>query len=235
MINPEKTDGMNKQSVDSIIFDMDGTLWDAVDSYCLIWDTTFAEMGYKADPVTRQQLLGLMGSYLQDIIKALAPDITDLPAFLKRLEHNEHTMMTRLGGRLYPGVKETIAGLSRDYRLFMVSNCGEFGLDNFLVYTGLKPYFTDTRTHGGTRRPKSENIRDLIDRYNLIRPVYVGDTQGDADQAHSAGIPIIYAAYGFGQIADPDYIIDSITELPAVAGGIGSDKCTNTNTFGRNG
>ena len=30
---------------DSLIFDMDGTLWDAVDSYVAVWDATFAEFG----------------------------------------------------------------------------------------------------------------------------------------------------------------------------------------------
>ena len=29
-----------KEKFDSLIFDMDGTLWDAVDSYCEIWNVT---------------------------------------------------------------------------------------------------------------------------------------------------------------------------------------------------
>ncbi|MBQ7851826.1 MAG: HAD hydrolase-like protein [Muribaculaceae bacterium] len=41
------------QKFDSIIFDMDGTLWDAVDSYCKIWDKTFNQMNIDA-PITRR-------------------------------------------------------------------------------------------------------------------------------------------------------------------------------------
>ncbi|MDE6396598.1 MAG: HAD family hydrolase [Muribaculaceae bacterium] len=194
---------------------MDGTLWDAVDSYCTIWDTTFAELGISAPPVTREKLLSHMGQYLEQILAALAPDAGGrLPELLARLEDNEHTMMKTLGGRLYPGAYETVRKLSGKYKLFMVSNCGEFGLDNFLEFTGLKPFFTDWLTHGGTRKPKAENIRDLVERYNLRRPVYVGDTQGDADQAARAGIEMIFAAYGFGTVTQPDAVIGSITALP---------------------
>ena len=32
-------------SCDGLIFDMDGTLWDAVDSYVKIWNATIAECG----------------------------------------------------------------------------------------------------------------------------------------------------------------------------------------------
>ncbi len=31
------------KNYDSVIFDMDGTLWDAVDSYCRVWNATIAE------------------------------------------------------------------------------------------------------------------------------------------------------------------------------------------------
>ena len=206
---------MEKAAIDSVIFDMDGTLWDAVDSYCKIWDTTFAEVGIVAPHVTREQLLTHMGQYLEQILAALAPDAGDkLPELMARLEENERTMMKTLGGRLYPGAFETVEELSKKYKLFMVSNCGEFGLDNFLDFTRLKPFFTDWLTHGGTRKPKAENIRDLVRRYNLKRPVYVGDTQGDADQAAAAGVEMIYASYGFGTVSHPDEVIPSITRLP---------------------
>ncbi len=205
---------MENIKIDSVIFDMDGTLWDAVDSYCRIWDTTFADLGISAPPVTREKLLTHMGQYLEQILAALAPEVDNLPALLKRLEENEHTMMKTLGGRLYPGAFDTVKKLSEKYSLFMVSNCGEFGIDNFLEFTKLKPFFKDWLTHGGTHRPKSENIRDLMERYSLRRPVYVGDTQGDADQASRAGIEMIYAAYGFGTVRHPDEVIGSITELP---------------------
>jgi phosphoglycolate phosphatase len=36
----------------------------------------------------------------------------------------------------------------------------------------------------------------------LQSPVYVGDTTGDRDSAAKAGVPFIYANYGFGKVDD---------------------------------
>lgn len=115
---------------DSYIFDMDGTLWDAVDSYCAVWNRTFEECGVNVAAVTRPQLEALMGTPLDGICRALAGD-TALPAgFMERLHANEVGMMPSLGGRLYPDVRSTLEALkARGARLFMVSNCdaGEIG------------------------------------------------------------------------------------------------------------
>ena len=43
--------------------------------------------------------------------------------------------------------------------------------------------------------------------------VYVGDTQGDANSCKEAEIPMIYAAYGFGEVEKADASIQSFDEL----------------------
>jgi len=53
----------------------------------------------------------------------------------------------------------------------------------------------------------------IIQRNNLINPVYVGDTEGDLKASRYAGIPFIYARYGFGNVKEFDYVIDSFEEL----------------------
>jgi len=223
-INAATAPAHSVQNIDALIFDMDGTLWDAVDSYCIIWDKTLDEMGVCHRHVTRTELLGMMGMYLNDIIARLAPEMTGNTEFLARLEENEARMMPVLGGRLYPGAKAVIEELSHRYRLFMVSNCGPFGLDNFVNYTELKPYFTDLLSHGMTRVSKAENIRTLCGRYGLKRAVYVGDTAGDGANARAAGAEIIWAAYGFGHIDNPDAVINDIRELPDAVAALDKTK-----------
>lgn len=197
---------------DSIIFDMDGTLWDAVDSYCKIWDTTFSQMG-KIQTVSRQELLECMGMPINEIFHKIVKVNVDEQIFLELLDNNEREMMPLLGGKLYNGVLEGIKLLSTRYKLYMVSNCGADGLKNFLTFTQLMPYFSSTLTHGETLLSKAENIKLLISQHNLRQAVYVGDTQGDCNAAHKAGIPMIYAKYGFGKCEDAEHEIESFPQL----------------------
>lgn len=201
---------------DSLIFDMDGTLWDAVDSYCAVWDATAASMGI-ARTVDRRELLPLMGKPLEEIYRALMSHARiDSQEFMQRLGRCEAELMPRLGGRLYPGVRETLNALSdRGVRLFMVSNCSASGLDNFLDFTGLRPLMVDALSFGTTGCDKDVNMRRLRDVYSLKAPAYVGDVQRDADSTHAAGLPFIWAAYGFGSVLadDYEYRIDSFDQL----------------------
>ena len=200
---------------DSIIFDMDGTLWDAVDSYCRIWDTSFAQCGISHAPVTREELISQMGRPIEDILHTLMPALDGDKDFLELLDRNESKMMTQLGGRLYQGVAEIIPELSKTHKLFIVSNCLSDGLTNFLTFTGLTPYFTDTLTYGETGRDKGDNIAEIVSRHNLRRPVYIGDTISDEAACRKAGVNFIWAAYGFGKAVSPDSVINAFDELPA--------------------
>ena len=59
-------------------------------------------------------------------------------------------------------------------------------------------------------------IRDrlIMQRNNITRAVYVGDTAGDEQSARVAGIPFVYCAYGFVEAVAPDYTIQSFAQLP---------------------
>ena len=196
----------------SIIFDMDGTLWDAVDTYADIWNETYRMLGIEAR-MTRAQLLDCMGLTLSTIIKRLNPEGIDEAQFTAALRKVDSRLMPVKGGTLYPGVREGLARLAERFPLFMVSNCGPHGLDYFLRYTGLTPYIKDTLTNGQTRLSKADNIKLMIERHNLSDAVYVGDTQTDCDAAHRAGIPMIYMGYGFGECHDADFRMHSFTQL----------------------
>ena len=201
-----------KDKFDSIIFDMDGTLWDAVDSYCQIWNTTFEQFELK-QVVTRDELLKCMGMPIDEIFRQIIKVNVDPQKYLELLDKNEQEMMPILGGKLYTGVAEGIKFLSPHYKLFMVSNCGADGLKNFLSFTKLDQYFCDSLTHGETLLSKADNIKLLIERHGLKNAVYVGDTQGDCNAAHKAGIEMIFAKYGFGECEDAEYTIESFPQL----------------------
>lgn len=199
---------------DSFIFDMDGTLWDAVDSYCAVWDEAYRRLG-QPYVLTRDSLKVCMGLPLDEIFARVSPGATiDYDTFKTTLRAVEAELMPRFGGRLYPGVRETLQQLNqRGYRLFMVSNCSPIGLPNFLTYTGLTRFFTDTLSFGQTGRGKDANIQALIKRYNLAAPWYVGDIEPDSISAHAGGAKMIGVTYGFGRCSTADIEIDT---LPAM-------------------
>lgn len=200
---------------DSYIFDMDGTLWDAVDSYCAVWNRTNRELGIEGADVYRAALEPLMGLPLTEIYDRLIGRSVDRNRYFEALTRNEDLMMPELGGILYPDVPDTLAELERrGAKLFMVSNCGPDGLPNFLRFTGLSGLITDALSLGSTGLDKADNMKTIIDRYNLTSPVYVGDTAGDCASTHAAGLPFVWAAYGFGKdVPDADYTIDSFSRL----------------------
>ncbi len=205
---------MTVSKFDGYIFDMDGTLWDAVGSYCAIWNATIAQTGLRSPQVSYDRLVPLMGRPIGDIMRVLVGDVPAREEFLERLFANESSMMPVLGGRLYPGVRETLEELSRNSRLFMVSNCGPDGIRNFLKFTGLGEIMTDHLSFGENGCEKDVNIRTIVERYNLRKPLYVGDVQRDCDESHRAGVPFAWASYGFGtDVVGAEFVLRAPEDL----------------------
>lgn len=63
---------------------------------------------------------------------------------------------------------------------------------------------------------KGDNIKLIIERNNLSKSVYVGDTEGDLKASRFAGIPFVYAKYGFGNVSDYDHVIEKFDNLLSV-------------------
>ena len=70
----------------------------------------------------------------------------------------------------------------------------------FLKISGTGDIFAGHQCYGTKGNPKAENIKDIVTDYELKWPVYVGDTMGDFDSATKAGVPFIFANYGFGKV-----------------------------------
>lgn len=198
---------------DSLIFDMDGTLWDAGDSYAEVWNVTNRMTGI-GRTVQRNELIQLMGKTIDVIFDTVMHGIDiDKERYLKLLDDNENDLMPLLGGTLYPGVRRGLIELVTRYPLYMASNCGTEGLRNMLAYTDLTELFSDTITHGETGCGKDRNISILMERHGLKRPLYIGDTRGDELAAHAAGADMAWARWGFGTALDPELTFESFAEM----------------------
>ena len=116
-------------------------------------------------------------------------------------------------GVLFPKVRETLVELSKRYPLYIVSNCQVGYIETFLETMNMKEIFLDFEDYGRTGLPKGENIKILMKRAKLDEAIYVGDTQGDYDATLVAGIPFIFAEYGFGQVENANQRIQSFEQL----------------------
>lgn len=199
------------QDTDALIFDMDGTLWDAVDTYAEIWNMAFERENIERR-ITRADLLALIGTPIDDIMRHFVP-AERVEHLLKTIAELVITELPRLGGKLYEGVQEGVAELSKHYKLFMLSNCDELELPIFVRYAGIESYITDTIAYGNTRLRKAENMRLLAEKYHLQHPVYVGDTDGDCREAHRAGVPFVWMSYGFGTTDNAQLQFDTFADM----------------------
>ena len=200
----------------AIIFDLDGTLWDSRHLVYLIWNRVFERTPETQVQVTQEDMDSLMGKTMEEIGALLFPDQD--AAFQSRIMDEcgkeEVVFLREHGARLFDGVRETVDSLKESYGLYIVSNCQAGYVEAFQEAHGFMEDFADIEMSGRTGKGKAENIRILMERNQIRQAVYVGDTAGDEQAARQAGIPFIYAAYGFGKAEDPDRVIRGIRELP---------------------
>lgn len=203
------------RKVDGIIFDVDGTLWDARKQVAEAWNEVIQkelgrDMGLSFDEFT-----GLFGLPSDVIFEKLFPELVKKEQErigLKCFEY-ENLYLRKNPGKVYEGMPETLEKLKSQYELFVVSNCGKGYIEACLTSTGLEKYFKDTLSYGDTLLYKGNNIKTIMEKNHLENAIYVGDVQGDADASQEAGIPIIYAAYGFGTILKPEAVIERPSDL----------------------
>lgn len=201
--------------MDSIIFDVDGTLWDSTETCAHAWTDIIRRETNLNITLTSQTLKGLFGRLLEDIAKTLFPNLSEEEQ-LSLMHHccqEEHRALLKECAPLYPDLEETLKKLSEKYRLFIVSNCQAGYIEVFLQSSGLGKYFEGHLCPGDTGNAKADNIMQIIRDYQLTSPVYVGDTDGDYHASKTAGVPFVFASYGFGSVATPDYTIKSPGEL----------------------
>lgn len=201
--------------VDGILFDLDGTLWDAVEGILLTWNRVITKNGQFRPPITRTELEGLMGLPMDEIARRLFPDQPGRvqTALMDQCAQEENEYLAQHGGILYPGVSETLKQLSASHKLCIVSNCQRGYIEAFLQAHGLELYFTDHLSFGETGLTKGENNRIVIRRNGFENPIYVGDTAGDRQSALDAEIPFVFCRYGFGSVSDYDWAISGFSEL----------------------
>lgn len=201
--------------MDSIIFDLDGTLWDPREVVVEAWNSVLKEKKINKE-LSKEDVKGVMGLQQKEIGQKLFPDLTGLEqqSLLKQFSKVECELLSHRGGQLYNGVQAVLSELEKKYKLYIVSNCQAGYIESFYAYHNeLNRYFLDYENPGRTGLSKGENIKLIMERNNLHNSIYIGDTEGDHQAAKLAGIPFVYAVYGFGKVSGYDYSIEEFENL----------------------
>ncbi len=217
-LRPETTKRL--RSIDAIIFDVDGTLWDSSEVVAKSWTRAVKENSDLDLSFTAEYLkANAFGKPMDEIGRILLPDQSDeeierLSAICFKYE-DEDIWKEKIEG--FCGVAETMAELcERGYKLYIVSNCQKNYIEACMRACGIEGYISDHLCFGDTKAAKDETIRRLMEADDIEDAVYVGDTVGDRAACEAAGVPFIFAAYGFGDVDEPELLINDISELPGL-------------------
>jgi phosphoglycolate phosphatase len=202
---------------DAVLFDLDGTLWDATPVMVEVWAELLARRSdIVRPPVTAREIRSNMGLLIDHIGRRMFPSLTeeDRAAVMEEFNTLDTERLARRGGALFPGMEETLAALAARYKLFIVSNCQDGYIEGFYSGNGLRRFFSGEECAGRTGLPKGENIKLVVERYGLKNPVYIGDTAMDCAAADEAAVPFLHAAYGFGQV-ECEHAVTCFSAIPA--------------------
>ena len=203
----------------ALIFDLDGTLWDAALPVSEIW-TEEGKKRFGPDYFLGEaDVRAEMGKTMDQIVSEVAPKLKtkeERDAFAQLFLDSETVYLKDHPGRLFPKEIETLLLLREwGYPLYIVSNCQKGYIENFIP---LLPEGTisDFLCWGDTHGKKHETILALMKKNQVEKAIYIGDTRGDEIETHEANLPFIHADYGYGVCLRPEGRITSFEELPQI-------------------
>ena len=202
----------------NLIFDIDGTLWDSREIIARGYNAQLADEGLAHLSVTAEELkqqFGKVTDAIADALFASVPAPERYSLMVRCMERQVGFLKADPCNIDYPGVRDTIAKLAENHRLFIVSN-SESGYPQLCMEKlGLTPYIHDHLCFGDTGTSKGKTIRTLMERNGIDETdvIYIGDTQGDYAATVEAGIPFIWCTYGFGTPDGYEAKVDHFAEL----------------------
>ena len=201
---------------ESLIFDIDGTLWDSRSIIVEGYNQVLTAAGHEDLCVTAEDLKRLFGKTMKDIADIMLttlPEEERYPLMEKCIDTGDARLLDDPCDIGYPGVKETLEELHKRYRLFIVSNSQLGYPETTMEKLGITHLFQGHLCFGNTGTDKGTTIRILMEKHGIENAVYIGDTQGDYEAAVKAGLPFVWATFGFGVPDGYDVKIDRFCEL----------------------
>ena len=198
-----------------IIFDLDGTLWEVIDS--TYYSVNVITDKYNLDKISKEMVCKIFGTDKKEAAKLYFPnlEINKSTRLVDEIAVVNIDNLIKNGGNLYSDLIDVLNELNKTYSLFIVSNTSKTEyIDAFLDSSNTRKYFKDYIAASKIGITKAEAIRRIINKNEIKKAVYIGDTNIDLEAAQKNNIPFILAKYGFGQNIQTEYYINELKELP---------------------
>jgi phosphoglycolate phosphatase len=188
----------------TLLLDLDGTLADTVPDLAAALNRLMRARGLP--DFSRREVAAMVGDGMAVLVaRAFAavgrdPDATALADMFA-----DYGSQVAVESKLYPDALPVLSGLaSRGWRLAVCTNKPEHAARSLLEALGVLPLLS---TVGGgdsfpTRKPDPEHLLATLARTggHVEAAVMLGDHHNDVIAARGAGIPSIFAAWGYGAI-----------------------------------
>jgi adenosylhomocysteine nucleosidase len=212
-----------KTMLQSLIFDMDGTLFQTDKILELSLEDTFNHLRTlnKWDTVAPiDKYREIMGVPLPKVWEVLLPNHSDEVRkqtdayFLERLVEN-----IRSGkGALYPNVKEVFSYLkANNCSIYIASNGLTEYLNAIVSYYNLDKWVTETFSIQQIQTlDKGDLVKTILKKYDIKKAAVVGDRLSDIYAAKDNGLTAIGCNFDFAQedeLTQADLVIDDLIEL----------------------
>lgn len=213
-----------KPNVDTVIFDMDGTLLKS-DTYCIdaIQDaikTVYKQHNIKASIPTPEIILQKVGKPSREFYQEILPEnyahlINEVFAHISK---NEASALRSGKGKLFDGAIPILQYLKeKGYKLAMVSNCSLKYFQTVIEVFGLKDYLDRAKCIGESKgATKSDIIRKFLTELKSDSAAVVGDRAYDIEAGKENNCITIGCLYGYGskeELQGADYLITDISDL----------------------
>ncbi|WLR41801.1 HAD hydrolase-like protein [Bacillus carboniphilus] len=207
----------------SVIFDMDGTLFQTNKILELSLEDTFnylKSLGKWDGHTPIEKYREIMGVPLPEVWETLLPNHTMKireevnQYFLETLVENIH----RGKGALYPHVESILTHLKEnDYSLFIASNGLTTYLEAIVTQYHLDRWVSEVFSIEQIQTlNKSDLVKRIIDKYDVKAGAVVGDRLSDIKAAKENGLISIGCRFDFAkeeELSQADFVVNDLMEL----------------------
>ena len=211
------------------IVDLDGTMVDTVGDFEVVLRLTLADLGWPA--VGRDFISRTVGKGSEYLLQRTLAEVGAPAELYQRawaLYQQHYLVINGEHSTVFPGVADGLAALrASGLRLACLTNKPNAFARPLLALKGLDGHFAHAFGGDAFARKKPDPL-PLLETCKALgtdpaQTLMVGDSRNDCEAARAAGCPVVLVTYGYNHgetaaSANPDAVIGSLAELPALLG-----------------